>query len=65
VIAGRGGEGLVFVDDRPVGRPFAMRATPSSKAEIRREPSGLTLISWEAEGLAVELAPDFAAATIR
>jgi hypothetical protein len=65
VIAGRGGEGLVFVDDRPIGRPFAMRATPSSKAEIRREPSGLTLISWESEGLAIELAPDFASATIR
>jgi hypothetical protein len=64
VIAGRGGEGLVFVDDRPVGRPFAMHSTPVSKAEIQREPSGRTRITWQSEGLAVELAPDFATANV-
>jgi hypothetical protein len=64
VIAGRGGEGLVFVDDRPVGRPFLMQSTPKSKAEIHRDPSGRTRIHWESEGLAVELGPDFATATL-
>jgi hypothetical protein len=63
VVAGRGGEGLVFVDDRPVGRPFAMAAPPTGKAEIHRDPSGTTRITWEAEGLTVELGPDFASAT--
>lgn len=62
VIAGRGGEGLVFVDDRPVGRPFAMHAPPTSKAEIHRDASGSTRITWEPEGLTVELGPDFATA---
>jgi len=60
VIGGRGGEGLVFVDDRPLGRPFTMRTAPTTKAEIHRDPSGLTRIRWEAEGLAIELAADFA-----
>jgi len=63
VIAGRGGEGLVFVDDRPIGRPFAMQSPPSSKAEVHRAPSGITRITWESEGLAVELGPDFTTAT--
>ena len=63
VIAGRGGEGLVFVDDRPVGRPFAMHSPPTSKAEVHRDPSGATRITWESEALAVELGPDFATAT--
>ena len=63
VIAGRGGEGLVFVDDRPVGRPFAMHSSPTSKAEVHRDPSGATRITWESEALAVELGPDFATAT--
>lgn len=62
VIAGRGGEGLVFIDDRPVGRPFVMPAPPSGKAEVDREPSGRTRIRWE--GLAVELGPDFASAAL-
>jgi hypothetical protein len=61
VIAGRGGEGLVFVDDRPVGRPFAMPSPPTSKAEVHRDPTGRTRIIWES--LAVELGPDFATAT--
>jgi len=61
VVAGRGGEGLVFVDDRPVGRPFAMQMTPSSKAEVHRAPDGTTRIAWE--GLVIELGPDFATAT--
>lgn len=64
VIGGRGGEGLVFVDERPVGRPFAMHSAPTSKAEIHRDPTGLTRITWEAEGLAVELGPDFATAVV-
>jgi hypothetical protein len=63
VIAGRGGEGLVFVDDRPVGRPFAMHSPPTSKAEVHRDPSGATRISWESEGLAIEIGPDYATAT--
>jgi hypothetical protein len=61
VIAGRGGEGLVFVDDRPVGRPFAMPSPPTGKAEVHRDPSGRTRITWD--GLTVELGPDFASAT--
>ena len=63
VVAGRGGEGLVFVDDRRVSRPFAMPVTPASKAEVHRDASGTTRITWESEGLVVELAPDFASAT--
>ncbi len=63
VIAGRGGEGLVFVDDRPVGRPFAMHSPPTSKAEVHRDPSGRTRITWESEALAIEIGPDFATAT--
>lgn len=64
VVAGRGGEGLVFVDDRPVGRPFAMLSMPKGKAEIHRDPSGSTRITWESDGLTVELGPDFATATV-
>lgn len=64
VVAGRGGEGLVFVDDRPVGRPFAMASAPISKAEIHRDLSGGTRITWESEGLAIELGPDFATAVV-
>lgn len=64
VIAARGGEGLVFVDERPVGRPFAMHTSPTSKAEVHRDPAGRTRITWGAEGLSVELGPDFATAAI-
>lgn len=64
VIAGRGGEGLVFVDERPVGRPFAMRASPTGKAEIQRDAAGRTRIIWESDGLSVELGPDFATAAV-
>jgi hypothetical protein len=63
-IAARGGEGLVFVDERPVGRPFPMLAAPTSKAVIHREPSGQTRITWEREGLAIELGPDFATVAV-
>lgn len=62
VIAGRGGEGLVFIDDRPVGRPFAMVSPPTSKAEVQREVSGMTRIVWEPEKLTIEVGPDFASA---
>jgi hypothetical protein len=61
VIAGRGGEGLVFVDDRPVGRPFAMASPPAGKAEVHRDRSGATRITWD--GLTIELGPDFTTAT--
>jgi hypothetical protein len=37
-----------------------MRTAPISKAEIHRDPSGRTRICWEAEGLVLELAADFA-----
>ena len=63
VVAGRGGEGLVFVDDRAVGRPFVMPAAPTGKAEVHRDPSGTTRITWETDGLVIELGPDFASAT--
>lgn len=63
VIAGRGGEGLVFVDDRPVGRPFAMHSPPTGKAAVHRDPSGATRITWESEGLVIEIGPDYATAT--
>lgn len=65
VVAVRGGEGLVFVDDRPAGRPFPMMTAPTSKAEVARAPSGTTTITWESEGLAVDLTADFASATVR
>ena len=65
VIAGRGGEGMVFVDDRPVGPPFPMAATPTSKAEVERDVSGRTIVTWETEGLAIELTADFASAAAR
>lgn len=63
VIAGRGGEGMVFVDDRPVGRPFAMATPPTSKAEVERDASGTTTITWGPEALAITLGPDFATVT--
>jgi hypothetical protein len=65
VIAGRGGEGLVFIDDRPVGRPFAMLSSPTSKAEVHRDPSGSTRIVWEPEALTIEIGADFASAVPR
>ncbi len=65
VLAARGGEGMVFVDDRAIGAPFPMRATPTSKAEVTRDPSGTTSITWEAEGLALDLGSDFATVTAR
>jgi hypothetical protein len=64
-IAGRGGEGLVFIDERPVGRPFPMMSAPTSKATIHRGPDGRTRITWEPEQLLVELGPDFATADVR
>jgi hypothetical protein len=51
---------MVFVDDRPVGRPFAMPAPPTSKAEVERDASGTTTIRWDPEGLVIALGPDFA-----
>lgn len=63
VIAGRGGEGLVFVDDRPVGRPFAMLTAPTGKADVHRDPTGTTRITWDSDALVVELGPTFATAT--
>lgn len=65
VVASRGGEGLVFVDDRPVGRPFPMMTAPTSKAVVARDPSGTTTITWETEGLALDLGPDFSTAVAR
>ena len=65
VLAGRGGEGMVFVDDRAVGRPFPMMTAPTSKADVHRDPSGLTRITWESEGLVIELPSDFATAAAR
>jgi len=60
VLAERGREGLVFVDDKPAGRPFPLMAAPRSKAEVVYESSGVTRIVWEAEDLVIELASDFA-----
>lgn len=61
-IGERGGEGLVFVDDWPVGKPFPLLSAPSSKADVVRLPTGVTRIVWE--NLTVELAADFASVTI-
>ena len=61
-IGERGGEGLVFVDDWPVGKPFPLLSAPSSKADIVRLPTGVTRIVWE--NLTVELAADFASVAI-
>jgi hypothetical protein len=64
LLAERGREGMVFVDDRPVGRPFPLLAAPRTKPEIRHEPSGMTRIVWESENLVVELAADFGSTSI-
>ena len=64
LLAERGREGMVFVDDRPVGKPFPLLAAPRSKPEIRHEASGATRVVWEAENLVVELAADFQSASI-
>lgn len=61
-IGERGGEGLVFVDDWPVGKPFRLLSAPSSKADVVRLPTGVTRIVWE--NLTVELAADFASVSI-
>jgi hypothetical protein len=62
VVAERAGEGLVFVDERPVGKPFALTSAPTSKADVQRLENGTTRIIWE--NLTVELAADFASVTI-
>ena len=64
VLAERGHEGMVFVDDKPVGRPFPLMAAPRSKAELHHDPDGVTRIVWEAENLVVALAATFASASI-
>lgn len=58
----RGGEGLVFIDDRPVGMPYPLTTAPTSRADVQRLADGTTRIVWEK--LTVELAADFASATI-
>lgn len=65
VVGARGGEGLVFIDERPAGRPFPLRVAPTSKAEIHRDAAGGTRIAWDAEGLVIELGADLASATVR
>jgi hypothetical protein len=64
LLAERGREGMVFVDDRPVGKPFPLLAAPRSKPEVVHDASGTTRIVWQAEKLAVELAADFGSASI-
>jgi hypothetical protein len=62
IIGERGGEGLVFIDDWPVGKPFPLSSAPSTRADVVRLPTGVTRIVWE--NLTVELAADFASVTI-
>lgn len=64
VLAERGREGLVFVDDKPIGKPAALLAAPRTKPTIQHDPSGMTRIVWETENVVVELAADFRSATI-
>jgi hypothetical protein len=64
VLAERGHEGMVFVDDKPVGRPFPLMAAPRSKPELHHDADGVTRIVWEAENLVVALAASFASASI-
>jgi hypothetical protein len=64
ILAERGREGLVFIDDKPASKPFPLLAAPRSKPEVKHESNGLTRIIWEAENLSVELAADFRSATI-
>jgi len=63
VVAERGHEGLVFVDDRPIGTPFELMAAPTSKPQVVHDPVGVTRIVWEPENLTIELAADFASAS--
>jgi hypothetical protein len=60
LLAERGHEGMVFVDDRPIGQPFPLLAAPRSKAEVLHDQRGITRIVWEHDGLTLELASDFA-----
>lgn len=64
VLAERGHEGLVFVDDRPVGKPFQLLAAPKSKPVVIHDPGGVTRIVWEPENVVIELAADFGSAAI-
>jgi hypothetical protein len=64
MLAERGREGMVFVDDKPVGKPAPLLAAPRSKPEVVHDASGVTRIVWEAENLVVELAADFKSASI-
>ncbi|HUS29221.1 MAG TPA: hypothetical protein VMZ53_11950 [Kofleriaceae bacterium] len=64
LLAERGREGMVFIDDKPVGRPFPLLAAPRTKPDVRHEATGVTRIVWEAENLVVELAADFTSASI-
>lgn len=64
LLAERGREGMVFVDDKPAGKPFPLLGAPRSKPQVRHEASGVTRIVWESENVAIELAADFASASI-
>jgi len=64
----RGGHAVIAVDEQPITMTqdagervpsFALAAAPMSRAEIHREPTGVTRVVWKYEHVAIELAPDF------
>ena len=64
----RGGHAVIAVDEQPIAMTlesgelvtsFALAAAPRSRAEVHREPTGMTRVVWRPEGVAIELAPDF------
>lgn len=69
----RGGRAVISVDERPLPMTldsgelvtsFAIPAAPQSRAEVHREPTGVTRVVWSPENMAIEIAPDFASARI-
>jgi hypothetical protein len=64
----RHGLAVIEVDEQPIAmtleasepvRSFALAAAPTSRAEVHREPTGVTRVVWGPEKLALELAADF------
>lgn len=43
---------------------FALAAAPTTRAEVHRDPTGVTRVTWTVEHVTIELAPDFTRARV-
>ncbi len=69
----RDGRAVISVDEWPIPMTlgsdervtsFALAAAPPTRAEVHREPTGVTRVVWMPANIAIELAPDFASVRI-